>query len=381
MTSPKAARLQKVFPVELEKFLPEKVLKNYGKWVDRKYHGYGIIEHISETGDRVFTVKVSMPPNARISADTLEKFADVADKLGIGAVRVTMAGNLEILTDSLDKALKIKEEVEKMGFPVGGWGGALWGINSCTAYLTCTTAVVDSPSITKALGDALAPYFSEGGLPAKLRVFVSGCPALCAGGTAIDIAIVGQWGAPPRIREDVIGMCLPPPKALAKVKEAQIFLVQVCPTGALSLRREGDKVKLTLIGEKCINCARCKENCDAFDYDPEDVGVAILVGGKMSNTGGGARLARVLIPWLPANPPRYEEIVAVVKHIVEVWKQHANPGERLADFIDRVGWAKFIELAGLQDIFNYYQQVPEFARTFLHYRGMGEVPKRLRDAL
>jgi sulfite reductase beta subunit len=74
---------------------------------------------------------------------------------------------------------------------------------------------------------------------------------------------------------------------LEKVPEGQVFIVQVCPTGALSLRREGDKVKLVLIPEKCINCARCKENCDAFDYEPENVGVAVLVGGKMSNTGRG----------------------------------------------------------------------------------------------
>jgi len=381
MSSPKAARLQKVFPVDLEKFLPERVLKNYGKWVERRFHGSGIIEHISETGDRIFTVKVGMPPNARVSADTLDRLADVADELGIGAMRVTMAGNLEILTDSLDKAFKIKEAVEKMGFPVGGWGGSLWGINSCTAFLTCTTAVVDSPSITKALGDALAPYFKEQSLPAKLRIFVSGCPAMCAGGTAIDIAIVGQWGAPPRIREDVIGMCLPPPRALAKVQEGQIFLVQVCPTGALTLRREGDKVRLVLVGEKCINCARCKENCDAFDYEPENVGVAILVGGKMSNTGGGARLARVLVPWLPATPPRYEEVVAVVKHIIEVWRQHANPGERMADFIDRIGWTKFLELVGLKEMHEYYQKTPEFARTFLTFRGRGEIYRRLRDVL
>ncbi|MEM1788224.1 MAG: dissimilatory-type sulfite reductase subunit beta [Pyrobaculum sp.] len=381
MTSPKAARLLKVYPVDLEKFLPEKVLKNYGRWVDRKFHGSGIIEHISDTGDRIFTVKVATPPNARMSADTLEWFVDLADKLGIGALRVTMAGNLEILTDSLDKALKIKEEVEKRGFPVGGWKNSLWGINSCTAYLTCTTAVVDSPSISKALGDALAPYYSEAKLPAKLRIFVSGCPALCAGGTAIDIAIVGQWGAPPKIREEVIGMCLPPPRALAKIQESQIFLVQVCPTGALSLRREGDKVKLVLIGDKCINCARCKENCDAFDYDPENVGVAILVGGRLSNTGGGPRLARVLIPWLPANPPKYEEIVAVVKHVVEVWREHANPGERLADFIDRVGWSKFLELVGVKEIHDYYQRVPEFARSFLSFRSRGDVYKRLRDAV
>ena len=96
---PRTARLQKVFPVDLNKFLPEIVLRNYGRWVDRKFHGYGIIEHISETGERVFTVKIAMPPNARLSADTLEQFADIADKLGVGAMRVTMAGNLEILTD------------------------------------------------------------------------------------------------------------------------------------------------------------------------------------------------------------------------------------------------------------------------------------------
>ena len=262
-------------------------MRNYGKWIDRKFHGTGIIEHVSETGERIFAVKVAMPPNERISADTLDKLADIADSLGIGAMRVTMAGNIEILTDSLDKALKIKEEVEKMGFPVGGWGRSMWGINSRTAFLTCTTAVVDSPSISKALGDALASYFKEESLPAKLRILVSGCPAMCAGGTAIYIAIVDQWGAPPKIREGVVGMCLPPPNALAKVPEAQIILVQVCPTSALSLRREGEKVKLTLIPEKCMNCARCKENCDGVDYNPENVDVAILVGGRLSKPAAG----------------------------------------------------------------------------------------------
>ncbi|CCC81094.1 dissimilatory-type sulfite reductase subunit beta [Thermoproteus tenax] len=381
-TNPRAARLQKVFPIDLDKYLPDIIKRNYGKWIDRKFHENGIIEHISATGEHVFTVKIAMPPNARLSADTLDQFADIADKLGVGAMRVTMAGNLEILTDSLDKALKIKEEAEKMGFPVGGWGRSLWGINSCTAYLTCTTAVVDSPSISKALGDALKPYFTgEVPLPAKLRVFVSGCPAMCAGGTAMDIVIVGQWGAPPKIREEMLSYCLPPPKALAKIPESQVFIVQVCPTGALSLRREGDKVKLVLIGDKCINCARCKENCDAFDYDPQDVGVSIVVGGKMSNTGGGPRLGRVLIPWLPANPPRYEEIVAVVKKVIDVWREHAQPGERLGDFINRIGWQRFISLVGVDKVHAFYQKVPDHVRTYMHFRSRGDIWPRFRDGI
>ncbi|MFB6470568.1 MAG: dissimilatory-type sulfite reductase subunit beta [Vulcanisaeta sp. AZ3] len=382
MADPKAARLRKVFPVDLDKFLPDIIRRNYGKWVDRKFHGNGIIEHISETGERVFTVKAAMPPNARLSADTLEKFADIADKLGVGALRVTMAGNLEFLTDSLDKALKIKEETENMGFPVGGWGPAMWGINSCTAYLTCTTSVVDSPSVTKALGDALKPYFTgEEKLPAKLRIFVSGCPAMCAGGTAMDIAIVGQWGAPPKIREEALSYCLPPPKALEKIPESQVFLVQVCPTGALSMRREGDKVKLTLIPEKCINCARCKENCDAFDYDPENVGVAILVGGKISNTGRGPRLGRVLIPWLPAIPPRYEEIVVVVRRVIDAWREHAQPGERIAEFIDRIGWQRFVGLVGLEKVHAVYQRIPDNVRTFMYFRQRYEAWRRFREGI
>ncbi len=380
MTAPakpaKAERLNKVFPVDLDKYLPELLKRNYGRWVDRRFHGYGIIEHVSETGERVFTVKVALPPNARLSADTAEKFADIADRHGIGAIRITMAGNIEFLADSLEAAQRIREEVEGMGFPVGGWGPTLWGINSCTAFLTCTTAVVDSPSITKALGDQLYEYFTgEKTLPAKLRIYVSGCPAMCAGGTGIDIAIVGQWGAPPKIREEILSLCLPPPKALARIPESQVFLVQVCPTGALTLRREGDKIRLLLVPEKCINCARCKENCDAFDYDPENVGVAILVGGKYSNTGVGRRLARVLVPWVPAVPPHYREITAIVRRIIDVWREHAREGERLADMIDRIGWGTFVDLVGVPVSSMHYD------RLFAGTRWKDEAYPSLRDAL
>jgi len=73
--------------------------------------------------------------------------------------------------------------------------------------------------------------------------------------------------------------------------------------------------------------------------------------------------------------------VAVVKHIVETWRQHAQPGERLADFIERVGWTKFLDLLGFGKVRDYYQRVPEFARTFLTYRSRGDVYPRLRDGI
>jgi len=95
MSAPNPAeRLKKVLPVPYTKFLPDILKRNLGKWVDRKFHGYGIIEHISETGERVFTVKVGTPPNFRFATSTLREFAKVADELGVGALRFTRNGNM-----------------------------------------------------------------------------------------------------------------------------------------------------------------------------------------------------------------------------------------------------------------------------------------------
>jgi len=264
----------------------------------------------------VFTVKVGTPPNFRFATSTLREFAEVADKLGVGALRFTRNGNIEILTDSLDKALKIKEVVEKMGFPVGGGGPTIWSINSCTAFLTCTTAVVDAPSITKALYDALKPYFTgEIPLPAKLRINVSGCPRSC-GGFTNDINIVGHYGDAPTYDPDRIKLCLP---KSAKALEAGHVpeVAEVCATNAIKVYgKQVGSVGLDIIRSKCIACGRCRDVCDWIDFDSSKAGVAILPGGMASNTGRGPLPSVQVIPWVPANPPEYKEVVAVVKRLL-----------------------------------------------------------------
>jgi len=344
MSENPAERLKKRLPVPYVKYLPEAIRRNYGKWVDRKYHGYGIIEHVSETGERIYAVKIGTPPNFRLSVDTLRKFADVADKFGIGSLRFTRNGNIELLTDSLEKAMQIKKEVEEMGFPVGGWGPTLWSINSCTAYLTCTTAVVDAPSITKVLYDKLKPYFTgEIPLPAKLRINVSGCPSSCGGFTS-DINIVGHYGDAPFYDPERVKLCLP---RSAKALEAGHVpeIAEVCPTGAIRVYpKEDGSVGLDIIRHKCIACGRCRDVCDWIEFDPSKAGVAILIGGKASNTGRGPMPSRQIIPWIPAIPPKYEEIVAVVKRIIDVWKEGAREGERIGDWVERIGLEKFYEI-------------------------------------
>ncbi|MDG6988664.1 MAG: dissimilatory-type sulfite reductase subunit beta [Nitrososphaerota archaeon] len=328
--------MKKRLPVPYTDFLPEEIRRNVGKWADRRFHGEGIIEHISNTGESVFTVKVGSPPNVRFSTQTLRKLSDIADKHGIGALRFTRAGNVELLAHSLEGALEMKRSVEGLGYYTGGWGNTLWSIGSCTAYLTCTTAVVDSPSLTKVLYDRLTPYFTgEASLPAKLRINVGGCPTGC-GGLVADIVVIGHYGDAPSYDPEKIKRCLP--MNADALDKAVPELVMVCPVNAIRAYKKPDNtVGIDIIRDKCIACGRCRDVCDHITWDQSKIGVSVLVGGKSSNTGDGPALARVLVPWVPARPPDFREVVAVVQKLIDVWKSDAGPGERLADYAHRVG--------------------------------------------
>ena len=55
-------RLTDIGPPHYEKFLPPIVKANYGKW---KYHEIlrpGVMVHVSETGDKLFTIRAGSPP-------------------------------------------------------------------------------------------------------------------------------------------------------------------------------------------------------------------------------------------------------------------------------------------------------------------------------
>ena len=342
-----AERTNKRLPMPGASQLPELVRRNYGSWADRKFHESGIIEHISKTGESLFTVKVGLPPNSRLSSKSLRKIVEVADAYGLKSVRATRGMNLEFLADSLDNARKIVEEMGKSGFPAGGWKNSLWHITSCTAYLTCTTAVVDAPTVTKVLYDRLFPYFAgQNTLPAKLMVFVSGCTNVCAGTLGGDIVLVGHWGQVPKPDPERIKFCLP--SSGDALKKVTPDVAAVCPVGAIRLSAtEDNKVAIAVDDKKCIACGRCKNVCDYFDWDPDKIGVAIFVGGKTSHTGSGPRLGYRIIPWLPVTPPDYKEITAAVSAVIDLWKSTAHEGERIGDTMDRIGVGRFTEMLGV----------------------------------
>jgi sulfite reductase beta subunit len=85
----------------------------------------------------------------------------------------------------------------------------------------------------------------------------------------------------------------------------------------------------------------------------ETDGISIWVGGKVSNSRIAPQFSKLAIPYLPNNPPRWPETVAAVKKILETYAENARKHERMAEWIDRIGWPKFFELIG-QDFTKYH---------------------------
>ena len=60
-----------------------------------------------------------------------------------------------------------------------------------------------------------------------------------------------------------------------------------------------------------------------------------------------AAFSRLAIPYLPNHPPRWPEVVERSKHLVEVWRAKAKPGERMGEWIERIGWERFFQVTGI----------------------------------
>ncbi|HZD05069.1 MAG TPA: hypothetical protein VE173_09125, partial [Longimicrobiales bacterium] len=80
-------------PPDYRKFLPPIIEKNYGTW---KYHEVlkpGVMVHVAESGDRLYTVRGGSP--RLLGTKRIRQFAALADKYSGGHLRFTSRHNVE----------------------------------------------------------------------------------------------------------------------------------------------------------------------------------------------------------------------------------------------------------------------------------------------
>ena len=341
---PMENRITDIGPRHFWEFFPPIIKKNYGKW---KYHRIlepGVLMHVSETGDKVYTVRCGAP--RLMSAEYIREVCDIADKYCDGYVRWTTRNNIEFMVDSEEKLEALKKDLQSRKFhtgsykfPIGGTGAGITNIVHTQGYIHCHTPATDASSLVKALMDELFDYFQSMTLPAQVRISMACCLNMCGAVHCSDIALLGYHRKPPMVDDEVL-------EANCEIP----LVIAACPLGAISPAKTPDGKKTVKIKkERCMFCGNCYTMCMALPLaDKEGDCVVILAGGKVSNRINPPKFSKVVVPALPNNFPRYPEVCETVKKILEAYAKDARKYERIGDWAERIGWEKFFEKCGLE---------------------------------
>ncbi len=336
-SKPMEGRISDLGPPHYEQFFPPVIKENKGKWLYHEIIQPGVLMHKSETGAEVYTVRCGTC--RLVSIEYIREICDIADKHCDGYLRFTTRNNVEFMVDSKDKVQPLLDTLASMGnrFPVGGTGAGVTNIVHTQGWVHCHTPATDASGVVKAVMDELFDYFTSMTLPAQVRIALACCLNMCGAVHASDIAILGIHRKPPMIdHKRITGVCELP------------LAIASCPLGAVKPAKaevDGKEIKSVKVNvDRCMFCGNCYTMCPAMPLaDPEGDGIAILVGGKVSNRISAPKFSKLVIPFLPNTTPRWPETVKAVKQILEAYAADAKKYERVGEWAERIGWEKFFE--------------------------------------
>jgi sulfite reductase beta subunit len=190
--------------------------------------------------------------------------------------------------------------------------------------------------------DVLFDDFKNSRLPAKLRVSLACCLNMCGAVHCSDIAILGYHRKPPMLDHEYLDKMCEIPLAIA-----------ACPTAAIKpakIEVGGTKVNSVAVNnERCMFCGNCYTMCPAMPLaDKEGDGIVLMAGGKVSNRISAPKFSKVVVAFIPNEPPRWPTTTSTIKKIVEAYAKDARKYERLGDWAERIGWERFFEKCGLE---------------------------------
>jgi len=354
-----AERITDIGPPKFDKFLPPIIKENYGKW---KYHEIlepGVLVHVSESGAKVYSVRGGSP--RLVTTDFVKELCDVADKFCDGYLRFTSRNNVEFLLTDQSKIAGVKDACKKMGVPIGATGHSVSNIVHTQGWVHCHTPAIDASGIVKSVMDDLYEYFGSHKLPAQVRIALACCLNMCGAVHCSDIAILGIHRTPPKVNHERLRHLCEIPTTIA-----------ACPTGAI--RPNPDKTLKSVIinEERCMYCGNCYTMCPALPvFDAKRGGVALLVGGKVSNSKTPPMFSKLAVPYLPNNPPRWPEVVQSIRKILIKYAEGANKWERVGEWVERIGWEKFFEVCEIPFTFQHiddYRWAYDTYRTSMHFK-------------
>jgi sulfite reductase beta subunit len=345
---PMENRLTDMGPKKYDEFYPPVIAKNKGKWLYHEYLQPGVLVHVSETGDEVYTVRCG---GARImSTSLIREICEIAEKHCDGHLRFTTRNNVEFMVDSKAKVAPLLKDLEgrkfdggSFKFPVGGTGAGISNIVHTQGWIHCHTPASDASGTVKATMDVLFDEFKQHRMPAHVRVSMACCLNMCGAVHCSDIAILGYHRKPPMLDHEYLDKMCEIPLAIA-----------ACPTAAIKPAKvtlpSGTQVQSVAVNnERCMFCGNCYTMCPSMPLsDQTGDGIVLMVGGKVSNRRTMPKFSKVVVAFIPNETPRWPTMTSTIKRIVDAYSADARKYERVGDWAERIGWERFFDKCELE---------------------------------
>ncbi|GBC62029.1 dissimilatory-type sulfite reductase subunit bet a [Desulfonema ishimotonii] len=339
---PMEDRITDIGPKKFDQFYPPVIAKNKGKWLYHEILEPGVLVHVAEGGDEVYTVRCG---GARLmSTGLIREICEIADKHCEGHVRFTTRNNIEFMVDDKSKLDPLKKDLEgrkfaggSFKFPVGGTGAGITNIVHTQGWIHCHTPATDASGTVKATMDEVFGDFQNMRLPAPLRISMACCLNMCGAVHCSDIAILGYHRKPPMLDHEYLDKLCEIPLAIA-----------ACPTGAIKPSKvevNGEQMKSVAVNnDRCMFCGNCYTMCPSLPLaDKEGDGIVLMAGGKVSNRISMPKFSKVVVAFLPNETPRWPTMTDTIKKMIEAYSSDANKYERLGEWAERIGWERFFE--------------------------------------
>ncbi len=344
---PMENRITDIGPRHFEDFYPAVIKKNKGKWDYHEILEPGVLLHVAESGDKVYTLRVGA--SRLMSLSLLREACDIADKYCDGHLRFTTRNNIEFMVtdEATMKTLKADLMSRKFSggsykFPIGGTGACVSNLIHTQGWVHCHTPAMDASGPVKAVMDTVFDDFTNMKLPAIVRISLACCLNMCGAVHASDIGIVGIHRKPPMIDHEYLDNVCEIPLAVA-----------ACPLGAIKptkMEIGGKKFNTVAVNEeRCMYCGNCYTMCPSLPLaDYQGDGCVIMVGGKVSNRISMPKFSKVVVAYIPNEPPRWPTLTATIKRILDAYSANAKKYERLGEWAERIGWEKFFEVCDIE---------------------------------
>ncbi|TCV86689.1 dissimilatory-type sulfite reductase subunit alpha [Sulfurirhabdus autotrophica] len=333
-------------------------------------YGGGVIPRFTELKDEnekpVFpaaaefhTLRIQPPAGMHYNTDILRKFCDTWEKHGSGLIAFHgQSGDIMFQGVTTANVQPAFDELNEMGFDMGGAGPALRTSMSCVGAARCEMSNYDEAKALRTVINSNIDDMHRPALPYKFKFKFSGCANDCVNAIQrSDMAVIGTWRDNIRVNE-----------ALAKdymahhgMEKLVNDVISRCPTKALSLKNTSDVSKadgfcsvavtdtqsLEIDNHNCVRCMHCLNVMPGALLPGMDKGATILVGGK-SVLKIGATMGTVVIPFMKLESEEdFEALSELSRNILDFFAENALEHERTGEMIDRIGLVNFLEGVGL----------------------------------